>query len=122
MRALAFGALCGSIALQACAPSRTPPVEKNGWLVYQDSYVTATAPCTQEPILFNGSHTDFTLNGACSHVQVAGEHNDITIQVGPGATIEITGTHNDVTWQQMSPGPPPHLLDTGISNTFHHGE
>ena len=122
MRALAIGALGGSIAVQAFAAGPTPPVEQNGWLVYQDSHITETAPCARQPILLNGSHIDFTLNGACTHVRVAGEHNDISIQVGPAATIEITGAHNDVTWRQMIPGPPPRLLDSGASNSFHHGE
>jgi Protein of unknown function (DUF3060) len=122
MRALVVGAFGGAIAVQAFAATPIPPVEQNGWLVYQDSHISQTAPCTQQPILLNGSHTDFTLNGACENVRVAGEHNDISIQVGPAATIEITGAHNDVTWQQVIPGPPPHLLDSGTSNTFHHGE
>jgi hypothetical protein len=122
MRALAVGALCGSIAVQAFAATPTAPLQQNGWLVYQDSHITQTAPCTQQPILLGGSHTDFTLNGACETVRIAGEHNDITIQVGPAATIEITGAHNDVTWQQVAPGPPPQLLDKGLSNSFHHAQ
>jgi hypothetical protein len=74
----------------------------------------------QQPVLLSGDHIDFTLNGACNHVRVAGDHSDIMIQVGPAATIEIAGGHNDVPWQQVVPGPPPHLADNGISNTFHH--
>jgi hypothetical protein len=122
MRALAVGALCGAIAVQAFAAEPSPPIVQNGWLVYHDSHITETAPCTQQPILLGGDHTDFTLNGACNYVRVAGEHNDISIQIGPAATIEITGAHNDVTWRQMIPGPPPRLLDSGPSNTFHHGD
>jgi hypothetical protein len=119
MRALVVAAFGGAIAVQAFAAT---PVEQNGWLVYQDSHISETAPCARQPILLNGSHTDFTLNGPCENVRVAGEHNDITIQVGPAATIEITGAHNDVTWRQVIPGLPPHLLDSGASNTFHHNE
>lgn len=120
MRSWAVGALCGSIAVQACVAAATAPVQQNGWLVYQDSHISQIADCTRQPIVLGGSHTDFTLNGMCDHVRVSGDHNDITIQIGPAATIEITGAHNDVTWQQMAPGPPPRLLDSGIENTFHH--
>jgi len=127
MRALVVGVVGGSIAVQAFAAQAlaagpSPPVQQNGWLVYQDSHITETAPCARQPILLNGSHTSFTLDGACAQVRIAGEHNDISVQVGPAATIEITGAHNDVTWQQVIPGPPPHLVDSGASNSFHHGE
>jgi hypothetical protein len=122
MRALVVGTLGGAIAVQAFAATPTPPVEQDGWLVYQDSHISETASCARLPILLNGSHTDFTLNGACETVRVAGEHNDISIQLGPAATIEITGAHNDVTWRQVIPGPPPRLLDSGTSNTFHRSE
>jgi Protein of unknown function (DUF3060) len=121
MRILAIGALCGAIAVQACvAAPATPPPQQEGWQIYQDSHIARTVSCAQQPVWLGGDHTDFTLNGACGHVRVAGDHNDIMIQVGPAATIEITGGHNDVTWQQVVAGPPPHLADNGISNTFHH--
>lgn len=119
MRALMIGALGVAIAARAFAAG-TPPAEQDGWLVYQDSHVDQTAPCAKQPILLNGSHTSFTLDGACRYVRIAGEHNDITIHVGAGATIEITGAHNDVSWQQIVPGPAPRLLSNAASNTFHH--
>ena len=104
-----------------CARTSPPlqPVHQNGWIKYQDSWVTQTIPCTQEPIFLAGNHTSLTLKGGCTHVQVAGEHNDILIETLPQAIIEITGAHNDVTWHQIAPGPPPQLSNRGYSNTFH---
>lgn len=122
MRALVISVLGGALASQAFAAPPPLPVEQNGWLVYQGSHVTQTAPCARQPIVLTGSHTDFTLTGACSYVRVTGEHNDVSIQIGPAATIEITGEHNDVTWQQVIPGPRPRLLSGPTSNTFHHAQ
>lgn len=101
----------------AAAPPR--PVAQNGWLVYQDSHVTQALPCGRQPILLRGNHTDLTLTGGCAYVRVAGEHNDISIEVLQGATIDISGAHNDVTWRQIVPGQPPRLINGGQSNSFH---
>lgn len=122
MRALVIVALSGAVATNAFAAPPPASVQQNGWLIYQDLHVSQTAPCVEQPILLRGSHTTFALNGSCTYVRIEGEHNDITIQIGAAATIEITGEHNDVTWQQMVPGPPPHLLDDASSNTFHRAE
>jgi Protein of unknown function (DUF3060) len=104
----------------AAAPALAAPFQQNGWLIYRDSHVEETLPCAEQPILLEGSHTDLTLHGTCLYVRIAGEHNDIAIDIGPAATIEITGAHNDVTWRKVVPGPPPRLLNTGPSNAFHH--
>src|SRR5262245_20771307 len=104
------------------APSAASPTDaqQNGWLVYSDSRVSRTIPCASQPILLMGNHTDISLKGACNYVRVAGEHNDINVEVGAAATIEITGAHNDVTWRQITPGPRPRLLNTNPEvNTFH---
>jgi hypothetical protein len=119
MRIVVVAALGTLVATRAFAAGPTPPLEQNGWLIYQDSHITETANCPGRPVLLNGSHISFTLNGPCSYVRVAGEHNDISVQIGAAATIEITGAHNDVTWQQIVRGPPPRLIDSGASNTFH---
>lgn len=117
---LTVAGLLTFVALPAVAAGAPPPVRQNGWLIYRASHVSQTLPCAAQPILLQGNHTDLTLNGRCLYVRVAGEHNDIAIEIGPSATIEISGAHNDVTWHQVVPGPPPRLLDTGYSNTFHH--
>lgn len=121
MRTLALSALSCAITTLAFAARPTPPVQENGWLIFRDSHITEAIPCRTQPILLQGNHTTITLNGICSYVRVAGQHNDISVEVGPAATIEITGKHNDVTWQQVVRGPPPRLLDDAPSNTFHHG-
>ena len=72
--------------------------------------------CGPRPLLLTGDHQDLTVTGPCRYVRVAGRHNDISIDVVPGGTIDITGAHNDVTWHAAAT---PHLLDHGISNSFH---
>ena len=112
-----------ALLLAACATTSvraaSPPTQQGVWTVYQDSHTSQTIPCVPNPILLNGSHTDLKLVGDCNYVRVAGEHNDIYIELGAGATIEITGEHNDVTWHQIVQGRPPRLLATPESNTFH---
>ena len=113
-------ALVVATAVPAIAERPAPvALQQNGWLIYDASHVAQTIPCTPQPILLRGSHTDTTLSGRCAYVRVAGGHNDIAIEIGGGATIEITGEHNDVSWHQVAPGPPPRLLAPGPDNTFH---
>jgi hypothetical protein len=92
-----------------------------GWEKYNASRVTDTIHCADAPILLEGSRNDLRIIGECHHVRIAGEHNDIAVDVAPNATIEITGEHNDVTWRQVAPGPGPTLEDLGVSNDFHQG-
>jgi hypothetical protein len=92
-----------------------------GWERYRASRVTDTIHCADAPILLEGNRDDLQITGECHHLRVAGEHNDIAIDVAPSATIEITGEHNDVTWRQVAPGPGPTLEDLGVSNDFHQG-
>jgi hypothetical protein len=90
----------------------------NGWDIHGSE--ARQIACGPRPVLLNGNHTDVTLTGPCRYVRVAGAHNDVTVTVVPGGTIEITGEHNDVFWHQQPPNPPrPRLLDSGSSNTFH---
>ncbi len=114
--------VAAGLVITAVSAVAAPPVprQQNGWLIYQDSFTTQTIPCGPQPVLLYGSHTTITLHGVCAYVRVAGAHNDIAIDIGPAGTIEITGAHNDVTWQQVQSGPPPRLIDSGESNSFHH--
>ena len=75
--------------------------------------------CGGRPISLDGSHSSIQLTGYCPVVQVAGQHNDITVPVPPAGTIQIVAPHNDVTWFQTRPGPPPRLLQMAPSNSFH---
>jgi hypothetical protein len=120
MRTVTLTALLGGVISFSVWAAPPTPVQQNGWLIYSDSHVTQQIPCATQPILLTGNHTDITLKGACRYVRVAGEHNDIDIEVGADATIEITGAHNDVTWHQTAPGARPRLLKSNTeSNTFH---
>lgn len=105
--------------LVLCAASYgVPAAAQSQWDTYgRVSKVT----CQGRPVLLQGNHTDVTVTGPCRYVRVAGAHNDVTVDVAPGATIEITGAHNDVWWRSRIPGPRPVLLDHGESNTFHRG-
>ena len=114
---LAIGLLTG------CAHEATQaPVTRDGWLHYADSRARGTYPCKDMPVSLDGNRNDVRLTGGCQRVRVAGDHNDVHVDVAPGGTIEVTGGHNDVTWRQTAPGPKPELKDTGASNSFHHEE
>ena len=92
--------------------------DPNGWQHFSGS-VPRRVACGELPILLEGSHTGVTLVGNCGYVRVAGDHNDVTVELAPGGTIEITGEHNDVAWRQPNPSVPPSLLNRGKSNSFH---
>ena len=65
---------------------------------------------------------DLTVDGPCLSVAITGDHNDISVTLAEGGTIEITGAHNDVSWSLL-PGArgAPTLLNHGASDTFHAG-
>jgi hypothetical protein len=115
----ASAALAGMLLAWPVLAAAAPPLRQNGWTIYQDSHTELTIPCLPTPILLRGSHTDVVMKGGCGYVRLEGEHNDVEVDLAPGATFEITGSHNDVTWRQVAPGPPPRLLDTGAGNSFH---
>ncbi len=95
------------------------PVVPPGWDAYPySSHVT----CGAHPVLLTGDRQSLVVDGACRTVVVAGDHNDISVTLAPGGSIEITGAHNDVTWTLL-PGSvaAPSLTDHGSSNTFHAG-
>jgi hypothetical protein len=113
--------LAGLSGLCACGGGGTSePIAVDGWDTY--GYV-AHVMCGARPVLLHGSRTDVTLDGPCARVMVAGDHNDVSVALIPGGTIDITGDHNDVTWH-MPAGHPgaPSLLDHGQSNTYHAGD
>ena len=83
------------------------------------SNAPARIQCGELPIVLEGNRTDLNLSGNCGYVRVAGDHNDIVIELAPGGTIEITGAHNDVTWTQPNATIPATFYDRGTSNTFH---
>src|SRR5579875_3393964 len=100
----------------ALAGAGSAAVAQSQWDTYDR---VSTVTCGPRAVLLGGSHTDAKVLGDCRYVRVAGEHNDIQVEVAPGGTVEITGAHNDVWWRQSRPGPGPRLLNVGQSNTFH---
>lgn len=120
-RGLGWCTLIGLAMPGACAPppAKLAPVEQAGWLTYSESRINAPIPCGSAPIQLTGDRLDTSLTGECHYVRITGAHNDIAINIAPGGTIEIVGTNNDVVWNQVRPGPPPNLINTGASNTFH---
>ncbi len=115
-----LGTACLAAACTARPGGPPGPVLINGIMVYGDG-APSTIACDVRPVQLNGNHTSIRVTGDCGFVRVAGEHNDIGVDVAPGGTIEITGAHNDVTWIQARPGPAPVLEDHGASNSFHRG-
>ena len=99
-----------------------PPTLANGIETYQASHVEGDVRCDGAPLVLAGSHTSLRLYGDCRQVRVEGEHNDILVQVPPGAVIETTGAHNDVTWTAARRSTRPVLLDRGSRNSFHHAD
>jgi hypothetical protein len=90
----------------------------SGWQRFS-SNAPARIQCGELPIVLEGNHTNLTLSGNCGYVRVAGNHNDIAIELAPGGTIEITGAHNDVSWTQPNAAIPATFYNRGESNTFH---
>jgi hypothetical protein len=105
----------------ACTNEPKPPtITADGVVQYTTSRTKQTVPCDGRPVDIAGDRNDMTLTGPCKFVRVSGAHNDVYIDVIPGATIEISGDHNDVSWRTTQPGPVPTLQDQGQSNSFHH--
>lgn len=108
-------------ALASCSrkPPSEEPVNVGGAIEYSQSRVQGEIACGNAPIVLRGDRTVMTLTGACKDVTVAGDHNDITVQLAPGGQVVASGDHNDITWSQSEPGAPPVLSSPGGSNTFH---
>lgn len=114
----AIAALAGCTSARPPAPPATMP---DGSVRYADSRLESRIGCGAAPVILAGDRNVLTLQGPCRKVTVAGNRNDVTVNVAPGGLIEITGEHNDVTWHQVGEGPRPTLRITGTSNTFHPG-
>jgi hypothetical protein len=110
---LASGAACTN------APPQPPVIASDGTLHYKTSRTAQQINCDGTPIELEGDRTELTLTGSCRFVRISGSHNDISLDVVPGGTIEVTGGHNDVSWRQTGTGPRPNVEDHGDSNSFH---
>jgi hypothetical protein len=83
---------------------------------------TAPVRCDDRPIALDASHARLELVGACRHVRVTGEHNDVIVRTAPNGVIEVTGAHNDVWWRPAIEGTRPVLRSTSTANSFHRDE
>jgi hypothetical protein len=112
-------AVVTAMALGGCGGGAVNPlpVADGEWDAYG---YAAHITCGARPVLLTGNHMDLTLDGPCRMVRVAGDHNDISVGLVAGGSIDITGAHNDVDWHLL-PGAtvPPSLTDHGASNSFH---
>ena len=113
--------ICAAVGAGCAHQPMQPPLLQDGTLHYQTSWTSGPIQCDGRPIVLEGTHTALRLSGPCQFVRVAGDHNDISVEIAPTGTIEITGSHNDVTWHTVR-GARPALENRGVSNTFHHGE
>ena len=102
-------------ALMTMAQAPIPP-DRLFHIVQQSG---AVIDCGGRPISLDGQHTSVQLTGYCPVVQIAGEHNDITVPLPPGGIVQVVAPHNDITWRQTGPGRPPQLLALAPSNSFH---
>ena len=80
-----------------------------------------TMPCPNVPLSLDANHASLVVTGYCQRVRVTGEHNDYTVDIVAGGTIDIVGQHNDVTWRQVTRGPAPALAISAPHNDFHRG-
>lgn len=125
IRGVAVAAVLSGAALGAgCTNSNRsapkPPVMQGGVARYGEDRANGTVACEAgTPVVVAANRTKLRLAGPCRQVTVAGDHNDLHVDVAPGGTVEITGTHNDVTWRQVGQGPRPTLTIKGASNDFH---
>lgn len=120
LRAIPIVIFCLAVAAACSRQSNRPPtIDARGTLHYTASWVSQTVRCDGRPIVLEGHHTTMDLRGACWWVDLAGSHNDVTVDMAAGGRFYITGSHNDVTWRQAQRGRPPHMQNRGVSNTFH---
>ncbi len=105
-----------------CEGASRPALNLNdGRQHFTQDRVSASVTCDGRPFEVDANRVSLTITGPCSHVVVAGNHNDIETDVLANGTVEITGAHNDVTWRKVGSGSRPILVDRGVSNTFHRG-
>jgi hypothetical protein len=103
------------LLVTACQNNGPPPVPVNdGYAHLYNKGGTLT--CGSQPVSFDGSHADVTLEQSCPRVRVTGSHNDLVIYVPPNATIEVTGGHNTIVYRLIRPGARPKWINTGDEN------
>lgn len=76
---------------------------------------TGSLDCNKGPAQVMGSYNVLRISGACSGLQVAGSGNKITVELGPGGTLNVSGSNNAITWSSTD-GKPPTLTSAGSGN------
>ena len=75
-----------------------------------------TFECEGRPTAVDGSHKDVALKNNCRQVRISGSHDDVTVYVEPGASIEVTGMRDTVIYRLVRRGPPPRWVNLGEGN------
>jgi hypothetical protein len=102
--------------LSGCAtpPPPAPPV--NDGFLHLDK--RGTFSCNGQPVAYDGSHANVTLDTDCARIRVSGSHNDVVAYVVPNATIEVTGDRNTIVYRLLRAGPKPQWINRGDGNNL----
>ncbi len=110
MRAL----LLTTVLLAAgCADTTPEPMVNDGFahLLRPGAYV-----CRGEPVSIDADHIVISLTGPCTHVRIAGSHDQVHTDIAPLGVIEATGDFNVIGWRQTEPGAAPLVQSPGAHN------
>jgi Protein of unknown function (DUF3060) len=107
-------------ALVCCAvlcvvPLGTVDAQSGNQSSFAGSNQTGSLDCNKGPAQVMGSYNVLRISGACSGLQVAGSGNKITVELGPGGTLNVSGSNNAITWSSTD-GKPPTLTSAGSGN------
>ncbi|MEG1452535.1 DUF3060 domain-containing protein [Brevundimonas sp.] len=72
-----------------------------------------TIPCEGRAVEVAGVNHVLTFTGECASLEVVGSHNQVTVQLAPGAPLSVAGTNHTVRWR--SSGQPRQSIE-GVNN------
>lgn len=107
-------AMVGCAAL-CVAAAGTVDAQSGNQSSFMGSNQTGSLDCNKGPAQVMGSYNVLRISGACSGLQVAGSGNKITVELGPGGTLNVSGSNNAITWTSTD-GKPPTLTSKGSGN------
>lgn len=111
---VALPAMVGCAAL-CVAAAGTVDAQSGNQSSFTGSNQTGSLDCNKGPAQVMGSYNVLRISGACSSLQVAGSGNKITVELGPGGTLNVSGSNNAITWTSTD-GKPPTLTSKGSGN------
>ena len=101
------------VLLAGCVPEQ-PPVDLNDGYTHVSG--SGTFDCGGRPMAVDGSHRDIVLQTNCRRIRVAGWHDDLTVYVEPGSSIEVTGSHDSIIYRLVRRGAAPQWTNRGTAN------